>query len=310
MLISEGTLNMRSFINIASNLNDEINKFNKELEIDLRKVTFADPSGITSIIILTRSVYNQYGIKTRIIMPESFEVARYLLNCGFTRDEGIITEFEHSSQPLKILLKYFTSGYYKNNKSSENYIPITEIESDTKIDSIVDDVTVWMINNNFLPEEVADLQVIIYELCQNVKYHSATKQNGLFFMQGYNPRNSRNKKKYCKISIADNGIGIYNSLLKNPDNRTLFYDECSAVRYALEKGATSIIEEANFRGNGLPRLLERAQKRRANLHVLSHGAVVSYLYNDPFGFPENKTIHISPIDSIEGTHIAFELISR
>jgi len=301
---------MRSFINMALTLNDELKKSRDELCIDLSKVTFADPSGIISIVIMTRSIYNQYNTKTRIILPESFNVTKYLLNCGFTRDEDLITTFEYSNQSLKIFLKYLNINSYKNNRKNENYIPITNIENGEKIDEIVDNVTLWMKHNNFLPDEIADLQVIIFELCQNVKYHSESKQPGLFFMQGYNPKIGGSKNKYCRISIADTGIGILNSLLKNPDNKGLFYDECQAIRYALEKGATSIIEESNFRGNGLPGLLERTRKRRANLYVHSHGAVVSYLYNDSFGLSNNKFMHFYEIDCVRGTHISFELIGR
>lgn len=310
MLFSDRTLNMMTFINMASCLNDELKKSCGELCINLSKVTFADPSGIISIVVMTRSIYNQYNIKTRIILPESFNVTKYLLNCGFTRDEGLITTFEHSNQSLKLFFKYVTPNSYNSSTKNENYIPITDIENDEKIDDIVDNVTLWMKHNNFLPDEIADLQVIIYELCQNVKYHSESKQPGLFLMQGYNPKRWGNKNKYCRISIADTGIGILNSLLKNPDNRGLFYNECHAIRYALEKGATSIIEESNFRGNGLPGLLERTRKRHANLHIHSHGAVVSYLYNDSSTFSKNKAIHFYDIDCVSGTHISFELIGR
>lgn len=306
MFIVEGKLNRKSFIDLSKQIETDIlnNKIIDDVAIDLNRITFAEPFGIIGLIIFTRHIYNNYNLKSKILLPEKAEVKSYLLSAGIAIDEGIVTNFCGIDYNMKFI-NWFNSIYiFQNNKNKINFIPITLINNADDINIINDKVDSWMIQNNYSDEERYDIQVLISELCQNINQHSKTIQKGIFLMQGYT--RIKDKMKCCIISIGDTGIGIKNSLLQNPNYKDIPLDDLRAINYVFNKGWSS---EANeFRGNGFSNLRRLSWKYKLNVFIHSHGGILGYIYPEITSTHRVKITH--SINPICGTHVSFELRSK
>lgn len=307
--ISDNKLDATSFIELSSQYGEYKNtlKTGTEVKINLSCVELSEPFGVVGLIIFTRFLYNEHRINSTIIMPQNQSAKNYLLLAGIKKDENKITKFEGvDNERLSDKFMDYLSGYYAK-RVNMNFLPISDIIDINDIDRITNSVDQWMLNNNYIDEERYDIQVLISELCQNIKHHSYTKQYGLFFMQGYDYRKIGGPKR-CIVSIGDTGVGIKNSLFENPEYAHLLISDAYAIDNALINGWSSK-ENNRFRGNGFTNLLRLSQKHNANVYIHSHGGYVNYNFSKSDNYARMRRI-IKNLIPINGTQICFELEAK
>jgi len=298
MLKVSGKLDCQSFLDIAKQYRSQCLQTNShnQIIIDLTQMTFADPFGIMGLTLLVRSVRLDTNTKCRVLLPSDSAAKSYLVKSGCLVFCSKHIECERS------YLGTFDRVF--GNLLKRNFIPLTPISSENDIGPINNQVESFLIENNYhySKEEINDIQVMISELCQNVIYHSesAIPERGLFFMQGYKPKMS-GKGKFCMVSIGDAGIGIRNSLNKNPRLENMVFSDCKAISLALKEGVSGV-DGDRFRGNGLYDLNRLTKKHKANLYIHSHGGVVSYTFKESGRIKEENDIF-----PVIGTQVCFSL---
>lgn len=266
------------------------------ITINLSPITFSDPFGIMALTLFIRSLSKDRGLRTHLILPNDQNANSYLCNSGFLSYSSDYIQYVQNYVPIN-------SPSDRLLGQSTNFIPLTPILKEQDIGEINNKVERFLTLNSYhySMEEINDIQVMISELCQNVIYHSESNSDyrGLFSMQGYKPKKS-GTRKFCIFSIADAGVGIKNSLQKNPLYYDQVFSDCKAISLALKEGVSRI--ENDFRGNGLYDLNRLTKKHRANLYIHSHGGLVSYTYRDSGRIKEEHEIF-----PVYGTHVCFSL---
>lgn len=298
MIKLNGTLDFLAFKTLANCLAvyDLDLLFKADVTIDLSNITFAEPFGIMGLLIFITHLYEIDGIRSCIVLPNKIDVKNYLLNAALSRINSDYFTCKTSGGNIISWVNYYMRNW------SMNFIPITKITSLEDIDPINNTVELWLKENDYSEEESVDIQVLISELCQNVIYHSCSAHGGMVMLQAYTPKIG-DKQKRCILSIGDNGIGILQSLKKNPKYESEFNDECYAINFTLNNGPSSIID-GQFRGNGFYNLDRLTTKHEANLYIHSHGGLISHIYK---GDPYKKVRAAYNIPPIAGTQICFEL---
>jgi anti-sigma regulatory factor (Ser/Thr protein kinase) len=300
-------LNRESFVDLSDHLQKNVDEiFNtNNIEVDLSDIRFSEPAGIVGLIIFTRFLYNEYGIKSIIKMPNNVEAHKYLLNAGITKDKGVITEFENINNSMYLQTILNKLGIAGNKTTSVNFIAVTDIVSEEDIKNVNKKFEDWMVDNNYSEEEKNDLQVLVSELCQNISQHSETVQNGVFLMQGYTYKSLGDEKR-CIISIGDTGIGIKGSLDKKKKiNEAARWEDDYTIRMVLKNGLSSK-EDDQFRGNGFFNLQRLAKKHNLNFYIHSHGGLFYCEYSES---KLSKKIQ-QTIYPIKGTQVSFELRTK
>jgi hypothetical protein len=273
-----------SFLEMSSKIVD----FNsKELIFDLRKCTRIWPSGITLLCSLMQWVElttrNERKVpKLASIASEDAKVNSYLYHCGFN-DYVKLQKIEDTS-------------YYLN----DDVVKIRRELNQSNIEMREDEILDLLQKHSLLDKEGIEWfnSVILTEVFNNVTEHGIShKDKGWWLLAQYHKTHG-----FISMCVADNGIGIRNSLMTGPQGAEIKKSIRSAdadndgvyIRHAMKENVSGAItasvkdgsilvwnkySEGSRRGNGLDRIYSTCKRLNLEFSILSqHG----YLMFDEF----------------------------
>jgi anti-sigma regulatory factor (Ser/Thr protein kinase) len=275
--------NLEYFLNKSSEI---IDFGSKEVTLDLRNCTRMWPSAVTMLCSLKQwvelSTWNR-KINPLIssIRPNEDKVTSYLYHCGFNDYVGLkepsVTKHYNGHEVVKI-----------RRETKEKNVEDREDEILKLITSFTD----------FDLDQVQVFHAVILEIFLNVSEHGVSGyDNGWWVLAQYHPSHG-----LISVNIADNGIGIKNSLFTGPQKDVIAQhfqlsgsNDGELIRYATEtqvSGAlTAVIKEksgilgksryplGSKRGNGLDRIKSGCKRVGVELSILSHFGYIVYDVN-------------------------------
>jgi len=279
-------------INFVKNAVQIIDFNTQKLTIDLQKCTKMWPSAITLLCSLVEWV--EFGAK----YIEDIKVP------------NIVSTYSKIDRVNGYLIK---SGFYNFiGKSETKQIPtghphhVIKIEREYTKDSKVvskkeDDIIKLLVDNTqYTPAEVKSfVSNVIIEVFGNIQEHGIqVNDSGWWFLAQFHSNH-----KIASINIADNGIGIKNSLLSGPQKRQIKSElkektklDGDMIKYAMMENVSGALGSkiddkyrkfyrgyslfGQRRGNGLERIRETCLKLCVAFAIISHHG---YIYYDALG---------------------------
>jgi anti-sigma regulatory factor (Ser/Thr protein kinase) len=112
-------------------------------------------------------------------------------------------------------------------------IEVTRLANGKALPELLDRV-VWVLRNRlkYRKNDSFDIATVISELCQNTFDHNSDAC-GFVAMQVY----GRGSNRFLEIAVSDHGLGLADSLRRNPKNGPIDSDQ-AAIRLATEIGVS------------------------------------------------------------------------
>ena len=223
--------------------------------LDFTDTRFIRPVGIVSFLATLERIAKQAGeSKLELRLPLSEDVCVYLLQTGIfdlMREYGFFT----GPQPEEVI---------PEQSPARPMIPCNRFRTESDIDALADQMEVrFQTEFTGLASLLQPCHVIFSELVLNAVYH-AESDGGYVLAQQYN----YSAGPVVDIAVADCGIGVRNSLSKNPD-LALIDSDSDAIKLALQEGVTSL-RQSN-RGYGLNHVTDDVMKGRDRRMVMRSG---------------------------------------
>jgi len=279
------------YLNIASQI---IDFNNKALIFDLEKCSKIWPSGITLLCSLKKWVElsNRFSInikRPRIAStsPRDNKVESYLSHCGF---------YDYVGRPYVSQL----SKHY----SEDDIVKIKREEAKSKfelkdiVENRENEIIELLEKHSTFDVEQIELfnSVILTEIINNILEHGITYNDQGWWILAQHHETT----KIISLCIADNGIGIRNSLTTGPQKEDILkkkipnnpFNDGKFIEMAMNEnvsGSTKAIKKekeylifynypkGSRRGNGLSRIKESCIELKIPLTILSHNG---YLFQD------------------------------
>ena len=265
------------FFYIANNV---IDFESRELIFDFSKCTRLWPSAVTLLCSLMQWVElssrnNNRPPKLGSIPSEHSTVNSYLYHCGFYDYVKLGKKEDSSCYDDKDVVKIQREKDRRNIEQREDGI-----------------VSLLEENTNFTKDEIELFaNVILIEVFNNVVEHGVGyHDNGWWILAQYHKRHG-----IISLSVADNGIGIRNTLMTGPQQVEIAkkltnspkYDG-DFIKYALQENVsgaiTASIKDMGFllkkfsegarRGNGLKRIMAACNELKVRLVLMSQNGFV------------------------------------
>jgi hypothetical protein len=271
------------YLKLASSFTDQQSR---HLNFDLNRCTRMWPSAVMLMCSLKQWVDLTHTIgrepKLSSTAPSDSEVNGYLVHCGFYR---FVTRRISDTPDL----------FYPGNFDDQKIVKIRRETENDRVDSreneIMDLLNKYSDLSDFNKELFLD--VVLLEITGNVLEHGvANKDNGWWLLAQYHPTH-----KIISLCIADNGIGMRNSLATGPqredviskvddsqDNdgeyiKMALTEVVSGARDASVKEREWVVTErfpaGARRGNGLKRVGKACRDIGIPFTILSHHGAVS-----------------------------------
>lgn len=279
----EDTNQIDQFLEMSSKLID----FNTQhLKLNLAKSTYMWPSGITTLCSLVEFVeLSAIGKKPKIgsSSPLDKRVNSYLVHSGFY---DYVNRFKDTDDT-----SYYKAGEIVKIKREEDY---------SNIDNRENEIAALLSKYSCLTSQQIELFVdkVLIEIFNNVTEHGiAHKDKGFWLIAQYHPTH-----RIISISIADNGIGIRNSLVTGPQTAAVlrkisnleendgefikltfeeYFSGALKAHIRTDKGLFSTgFESGANRGNGMKRIKSACKDLSIPLSILSQ---YGYLFIDENG---------------------------
>lgn len=252
----------------------------RELIFDLRKCTRMWPSGITLLCSLMQWVElttkNERKVPRLASIPsEDARVNSYLYHCGFN---GYVK-----------LTKTEDTSYYNN----EDVVKIRRELNQSNIEEREDEIIDLLNKHSLMDAEGIEWfnSVILTEVFNNVTEHGIShKDKGWWLLAQYHKKHG-----FISMCVADNGIGIRNTLQTGPQGSEIkkvigavdAKNDGVYIRHAMKENVSGAItasvkdagillwkkySEGSRRGNGLDRIYGTCKRLSLGLSILSqHG---------------------------------------
>ncbi len=237
------------------------------ITLDFERVEWAAPFGLTAISVILKKCSQQPGKIIYYSPPKNKELSNYLERIGFEYNflSGNIVEHRQTSVELKGL---------------------------KGVDPGCSEAVVNLIASNFPLTKDAqyEMRTHINELMTNAFDHSKSVV-GCYVCAQWFPA-----KKNLRISFADGGIGIFQSL-KESGKFPYVKDDASAIRLAVKPGITT--RKKQLGGFGLDFIRKYARNNNGTLTILSGHAKVN--------FYKNKTEHKYEPVKFQGTIVDIQI---
>lgn len=273
----------KRFLEVSSDL---IDFDNREILLDLSNCTRVWPSAVTLLCSLIKWIelcclHRKIKPKIASNLSNDHKVNSYLYHCGFNEYVGL-KNYKHKC------------GYSENQvvkiKRELNHVNIEDRE---------DEIVELLKRNSALDNEQIEWfnSVILTEIFINVSEHGVSlRDQGWWLLAQHHEKHG-----LISISIADNGIGIFNNLKTGPQWEQIKMDvppeksnEGDYIRHAMKQNVSGAIQAqikergllrskypiGSKRGNGLSRILEKCKDLGIELSILSHHG---YLFYDSGG---------------------------
>lgn len=211
--------------------------------------------------------YREQGIEFHFEIDES----EYLNSCGFVQPAYCTAEeIEARLSPFDHVFKYDSSAQVAAfTKKCVDYISHQEVCEPGVLDSMT-----WCIN----------------EVMDNVLVHSQSKY-------GYVMAQYHVASKHIAICVADQGVGIWNSLKTGKHHPR---KEVDALTLAIQEG----VGDGNGQGNGLYGLSQIVKANKGIL-TLRSGSGLIMLKNNESMRKSDELLYVDPIR--KGTYVDFQL---
>lgn len=275
-----------------------------DLTIDLANCDRVWPSGITLLCSLLKWIELTavgHGPSVSSTRPSSDRVHQYLKDCGFYG-------FVKANWPEEANLPA--------SRFSE-VVPIRNEPNSSSIEEREKEIVDLLRMRSSLSEESIDLfdAKILTEVFNNVTEHGIAKDGdqGWWVLAQHHPRT-----RVISLCIADNGIGIKNTLITGPQKEEIFLKtgkendkDGDFIQLALEKTVSGALdaprqlrrlkaakmtrgmvspryERGAHRGNGLRRIRDTCRDLRISFSITSHRGHVEVKETGEFGRIESR----------------------
>lgn len=266
---------------------DIVNFEASSITFDLKNCPRMWPSGVTLLCSLLHWVHMTYKSghlpKTSSSKPSSDYVNSYLAKCGFydyvgRRKDTTLVDYDESEM-----------------------VRLEQEKTKQGIKARCDQLKTIVINQSSLSDDHKELfiDVVLTEVVLNVVEHGV----GCGSTMGWWTIAQKHKTHgYISLCVADNGIGIRNSLVSGAQGEYIYdrfsravSDEGESIKLAFEKSVSGAVgapvkekkkvrkdryERGAHRGNGLKRVKDACKEMGVSIAVLSHSG---YLFIDSKG---------------------------
>jgi hypothetical protein len=217
-----------SFIEQTQEIYNDENKISNNITFDLRNLHFINPFLLAPFTATCLYMVEQkIGRIRRIVYPQDRSLRRYLERMDFHK-----------------LLKLSSIENITRHNASDKICELMQLSSKEECSIATQKVIKIVRRQTRLNEDIISIMnFIITEIVENVFDHSGSCINGVMCAQYYPT------KSEIKICIADCGIGILKSLLKNKLNVSKCASIKDALKLAVSKHGTGT--DSFYRGEGL-----------------------------------------------------------
>ena len=232
--------------------------------IDLSRITFIKPVGVVAILATLERLAKMDDVKeVNFTCPASQNVNGYLRSVGVfdaMREHG---QFRgHQPEDVNPELRL-----------ARPMVPCTHFHDEAVILKLAEQMEErFQTEFQGIGSLLGTVDTVFNELASNVVYH-ADSGGGYVLAQEYRYLGGR----VVEIAVADCGIGIWESLRKNPNNSGIRTD-VQAIESALKEGVTSVGEQ--YRGYGLHHVSEDVQKHRSREMTIRSGTGTITLHGE------------------------------
>ena len=185
--------------------------------IDLRGCEFIQPAAVMWCVVYSLLIKNR-GMSCDLLVPLNLGVAQYLKGLGLfdiLKESGVEVD-DRGVSPSE----------------SQIVLPLTRFRSESEAEEMVNSIIESLDESNLgsanIHPEVAET---FGELANNAAYHSESEIGAFGMAQFYQGEN--HGRFIC--AVADGGIGIRESLTKNPDYTDTVHYDWTAIEYATQE---------------------------------------------------------------------------
>lgn len=241
----------------------------QEIDIDLRGCEFIAPEAALWCVVYANLAAAR-GAHVRLLVPESIGVCIHLKSSGLFRtlqEAGV--EVDDRGIP--------------NRPGPQAIVPITRFESQGQVDALSDAVLESLDNSNLGAANMHPLVSETFEeLALNAVQHSESSVGAYGVIQFY--ESSEHGMRFV-CAVADGGIGIRQSLERNPNLRSVVPYDWTAIELALQQLVSST--GSPTRGIGLPWVAQEVRQGKGS--VLIHSGQGMLQINGQVDSPARRT---------------------
>jgi hypothetical protein len=253
----------------------------EDLVIEISENAYCGPGGIAILASCLR--YRQMkGLRSRLVWPKTGRLIQYLQRIDFFAHLGIEIKEDFQRHP-------------ENNR----FVPLQAIETEKTAESVAQSIVDCL--------EVHDPEMgssrrnfskfILSELGCNIVQHANSNGTG-YGMGQFFP-----SAKLTEFAFSDYGVGVLNSLQRNPEFATSVSTDEEAIRLAITEGISSNPNQRVNGGYGLSELDKLCAKFRGQLWIASGEALLYKKYRKT-GLEQDRTIQIP---NFQGTWVCFKI---
>jgi hypothetical protein len=196
----------------------------REVEIDLRNCQFVRPAAVLWCVVFPLLVRARQ-IPCRLLVPESFEVCRYLKSLGLFQ---LLKENEVEVDDRGV----------DHREDPQLVVPMTRFDTEFDVENVTNDADEALGRFGGPVTLHAVVTNTFAELALNAVQHSESPLGAYGFIQFYD--SPRGRRFVC--GVADGGIGVRNSLEKNPEHGRRVYYDWDALELALRERVSGTLE--------------------------------------------------------------------
>ncbi len=232
--------------------------------IDLRDLNFISTSVMVNLIAGCLWINERTG-KPTILIDGSNSIS-VLGRMGFFQILNGLANVYPARNGLDIIRNIRLSG------TNPVLIEATRIDNMADIPGLLSQINKVLIDKlNYLPKDSVNITSSISEMISNIIDHN-NNYYGFLAMQAIQSIGK------LEVSVADCGIGIQNSLQKNPIYNNSVTTDLHAIQAATTERVTSI-ENDKTRGNGLYQIYRNSKQYGATLQIRSGNAAIRYRFD-------------------------------
>ncbi len=242
--------------------------------LDLRSVEFVEPSGICGLAALLEFLIPRSGEVG--IALSGRNVPAYLERMNFFR---IFGDRVRTNADVKALEE-------RRRGNPGTLQELVNFHSEEEIPGIINRISEILENKEYRLRERAAICATLSEICANAVEHGASPFGAYAAVQAYQhivsgrhggPRSRERRGEEVLIAIADGGVGVRETLSRNPEYVELTQTDNDALRHALKMGVSGTGEIG--RGGGLAVVGQISARAGGSLSLRSGAGRITF-YGD------------------------------
>ena len=238
--------------------------------LDLRGVEFVEPAGLCGLAALL-----EFLIPRSRLVGLKFsgqDVAAYLERMDFFRIFGHRIETNVDVAALE----------ERRRGNPGTLQELINFHSEEEIPGIINRISEILTNKDYRLRERAAICATLSEICANAVEHGRSPFGAYAAVQAYQhivsgPRRGERQGEEVLVAIADGGVGVRETLSRNPEYAEYTGSDNDALRHALKMGVSGTGEVG--RGGGLAVVGQIATRAGGSLSLRSGSGRVTY-YGD------------------------------